>query len=258
MVELFLRSRDILGAPMMLPPEPGFCIAADKRRTFAYAASLGIPIPQTLPAARWRELPCPLVFKHPRTGAMIVQTPQKAREQADAVGATLQEYVVQEYIPGENGFGYFGFFQEGRELGHFMHERLMRFPKGGGPSVIARAIHNPRVRELGKALLESLGWHGVAMVEFKRSDRNGEFYLMEINPKLWGSLDLAIQSGCDFPVWIARHLLEGSVSPMQDYPEGLTYQWVVPNGLKCFVNYPEFRVPFLRNLATPRIRSDLR
>lgn len=174
------------------------------------------------------------------------------------LGPTLNEYIVQEYIPGENGFGYFGFFQEGCERGYFMHERLMQFPKQGGPSVLARSIRDTRVRELGKTLLESLRWHGVAMVEFKRSDRDGEFYLMEINPKLWGSLDLAILSGCDFPVWIVRALIDGSAPPAQDYREGLTYQWVFPYGLKCFLRYPEFRVRFLRNLVTPGIRSDLR
>ena len=96
------------------------------------------------------------------------------------------------------------------------------------------------------------------MVEFKRSDRDGELYLMEINPKLWGSLDLAIQAGCNFPVYIARTLLGGNVSVGGNYREGLTYQWVIPNGLKCFLRYPEFRKPFLRNLAAPKVRTDLR
>ena len=97
-----------------------------------------------------------------------------------------------------------------------------------------------------------------AMVEFKRSDRDGEFYLMEINPKLWGSLDLAIQAGCNFPVWIAEWLSAGRNPGAPDYPAGLRYQWVVPNGLKCFLFYPDFRGQFIRNLLTNRVRTDLR
>lgn len=258
MVELFVDYRDRLKVPAMLPPPDSFAISGDKRRTFDHAASLGIPIPRTLPATHWREMPLPVVFKHPQTGAIVAHSKESAAARAGELGPELERYVVQEYIPGENGFGYFGFFQRGRERGHFMHERLMQFPKEGGPSVVARSIVNPRLRELGRTLLESLCWNGAAMVEFKRSDRDGEFYLMEINPKLWGSLDLAIQSGCNFPVWIARALTSGRAPAETEYRTGLTYQWVIPSGLKCFLRYPEFRLPFLRNLATPAVRTDLR
>jgi predicted ATP-grasp superfamily ATP-dependent carboligase len=258
MVEVCIRHKDVLRAPMMLPPLESFLISLDKRLTFAHARALGVPVPQTLPATRWREAECPMVFKHSRTGALIAKTFDAASFHANRLGADLPCYLVQQYIPGQNGFGYFGFFQNGLERGYFMHERLVQFPKEGGPSVLARAVHIPRLRELGRTLLESLSWHGVAMVEFKRSDKDGEFYLMEINPKLWGSLDLAIQSGCDFPVWVARALATGSMPSLHDYCEGLTYQWVIPNGVKCFLRYPEFRILFLRNLARGGIRSDLR
>jgi predicted ATP-grasp superfamily ATP-dependent carboligase len=142
-----------------------------------------------------------------------------------------------------------------------MHERLMQFPREGGPSVVARAVVNSRLRELGKRLLESLCWHGAAMVEFKRSDRDGEFYLMEINPKLWGSLDLAIQAGCNFPLWIARELTAeklGGAKAALAGSKDTVYQWIIPNGLKSFLRYPEFRRPFLRNLLTPRVKTELR
>jgi predicted ATP-grasp superfamily ATP-dependent carboligase len=258
MTDTFVRHRDRFNVPLMLPPSDSFYIAADKRLTFEHAAMVGVPAPRTLPAEQWRDLELPLVFKHPRTGVMIAHTRETAAAYAERLGPRIREYIAQEYIAGENGFGYFGFFQNGRETGYFMHERLMQFPKEGGPSVVARAIRNSRLRELGCKLLESLRWHGVAMVEFKRSDRDGELYLMEINPKLWGSLDLAIQAGCNFPVYIARTLLGGNVSVGGNYREGLTYQWVIPNGLKCFLRYPEFRKPFLRNLAAPKVRTDLR
>jgi predicted ATP-grasp superfamily ATP-dependent carboligase len=258
MMKLFITCRSVLQAPVLLPPCDSFSVAYDKRRTFEHAARLGIPVPRTVAATEWRELDPPLVFKHPQTGALFANTPAEAALRASQLGLDIAEYMAQEYIPGQNGFGYFGFFQQGRELACFMHQRLMQFPKEGGPSVVARAVYNARLRQLGRELLESLCWQGAAMVEFKRSDRNGEFYLMEINPKLWGSLDLAIQSGCNFPVWIAQALATGLVSLPQHYREGMTYQWVIPNGLKCFLRYPEFRWQFLRNLASPAVRTDLR
>jgi predicted ATP-grasp superfamily ATP-dependent carboligase len=257
MTEFFMRHRQALGVPVMLPPEPSFAIAADKRRTFEHAATVGIPIPRTVPAARWREIDLPVVFKHPRTGVLIANTYEDAVAREEELGAEIDQYVAQEFVPGENGFGYFGFFQDGDEVAHFMHERLVQYPKEGGPSVVARAIRNPRLHKLGRALLESLEWNGAAMVEFKRSTRDGEFYLMEINPKLWGSLDLAIAAGCNFPSWIVRHLMDGSAPQSLQYAD-VTYQWVIPIGLKSFVRYPEFRAPFVRNLLSPKVKTDLR
>ena len=257
MTDLFMRHRDRLRVPMLLPPEASFRVAADKRRTFEHAQALGMPIPRTVPAARWHEIEAPIVFKHPRTGVTIANDAAEAERCASALGAEIDDYVAQEYVPGENGFGYFGFFRDGDEVAHFMHERLMQYPKEGGPSVVARAIRNTRLHKLGRTLLESLNWNGAAMVEFKQSSRNGEFYLMEINPKLWGSLDLAIASGANFPSWIARSLLDGSVPPAAPYREGTVYQWVVPTGIKSFVRYPEFRAPFVRNLLSPHVRTDV-
>ncbi|MDQ2872297.1 MAG: hypothetical protein M3R35_04095 [Candidatus Eremiobacteraeota bacterium] len=258
MAALFERHRTSLPVPTMLPPSESFRTALDKKRTFEHAAALGIPIPKTLAAANWRELGLPVVFKHPRTGAWIVRSAPEVEAVARRIESGTETHIAQEYIPGENGFGYFGFFQNGRETAYFMHERLMQYPREGGPSVVARSIHDTRLRELGKTLLASLDWHGAAMVEFKRHEGNGEFYLMEINPKLWGSLDLAIVSGCNFPVWIANALIDGSSPPATSYPDGVTYQWLLPVGLKAALRYPEFRGAILRNVISSKIKSDWR
>lgn len=253
----FAKHRAKFAVPLMLPPQWSFDIAADKRATFARAETLGLAVPQTRPLAQWEEFELPLVIKHVRKGAWIARSLDEARRYVDGFGDRADEYVAQEYVPGENGFGYFGFFVEGLERAFFMHERLQQFPREGGPSVVARAIRDPQLREAGRALLEDLQWHGVAMVEFKRSDRDGRFYLMEVNPKLWGSLELAIAAGANFPVWIARYLTTGTVPERTEYCEGMTCQWVIPNGIKSFLRYPEFRAQFLRNLVAPSVKKDV-
>lgn len=258
MTRVFVEAAQALEAPALLPPRESFHIASDKRLTFPHCTEIAIPVPKTIAAERWRELGAPLVFKHRSSGAFVARSQREAEEFCASLHGRLEEYIAQEYVPGENGFGYFGFFRDGREERFFMHERLVQWPKEGGPSVVARAINNDRLRELGRRTLESLHWNGVAMVEFKRSDRDGDFYLMEINPKFWGSLDLAIQSGCNFPVWAAQAIMDGEPPEANGYDAGLKYQWVVPNGLKCFLRYPEYRGTFLRNLITPSVKKDVR
>lgn len=258
MTGLFVANRELLAVPVMLPGTDSFGIAADKRRTFEHFGNTEVPIPKTVPASHWTEIGLPVVFKHCATGAHISRDAADAEAYVRTLGTSLNEYLAQEYIPGENGYGYFGFFENGREAAFFMHQRIMQIPKEGGPSVVARAIRDDRLRTLGRSALESLDWNGVAMVEFKRSDADGDYYLMEINPKFWGSLDLAIQSGCNFPLMLANSVTAQTQHTGGTYRDGLRYQWVVPNGLKCFLRYPEFRLPFLRNLITPGVRTDVR
>jgi hypothetical protein len=50
------------------------------------------------------------------------------------------------------------------------------------------------------------GWHGVAMVEFKIDRRDQLPKLMEINGRFWGSLQLAIDAGVDFPAILLQTL----------------------------------------------------
>lgn len=257
MTGVFVHHRELLDVPTMLPPLESFLIAADKRRTYEHAAAIGVRVPLTRPAAQWREFETPFVFKHFATGALVMHSQDEAARHALRLKDRIDEYVAQEYVPGENGFGYFGFFQNGDESGYFMHERLMQIPREGGPSVVAAAIRDPQLHQAGRKLLESLRWHGAAMVEFKRSERDGELYLMETNPKLWGSLDLAIASGANFPLWIAQSATGEVPAASGTYRDGVKYQWVLPNGLKCFARYPEFRASFVQNLLSPKVRSDL-
>lgn len=90
--------------------------------------------------------------------------------------------------------------------------------------------------EDARKLLKHFNWNGVAMVEFKRTPE-GKFVLMEINPRLWGSLQLAIDSGRDFPVLLAEFALcksdadwaafEEKCARLPDYKVGQRLRWTL-------------------------------
>jgi hypothetical protein len=76
-----------------------------------------------------------------------------------------------------------------------------------------------------EALLDQLGWNGVAMVEYKRDIATGTPYLMEINGRFWGSLQLAIDAGVDFPNLLLAAELGQPVEPVVDYQIGVRWRW---------------------------------
>lgn len=108
----------------------------------------------------------------------------------------------------------------------FAHRRIREKPPSGGVSTLREAI--PIDRELLDRcvdLLRSFEWQGVAMVEFKLDARTGTPYLMEINGRLWGSLQLAIDAGVDFPLMLVSAAMGQAMQPAIRYDETMKTRW---------------------------------
>lgn len=115
--------------------------------------------------------------------------------------------LLQERIEGP-GVGVFLLVRGGRVAAAFAHRRIREKPPGGGVSVYRESAPlDPGLLERSRALLAAFGWEGVAMVEYKL-DAAGTPYLMEVNGRFWGSLQLAVDAGVDFP----RLLVEGTAA----------------------------------------------
>src|SRR2546422_593775 len=226
-------------------------IASSKQETMRFAASIGVDIPRTYAAGEVvRSFP---VVVKASEGSGQVRYVNTAEELAVCDSGRS---VVQEYIPGE-GRAFFALLDHGVPRATFMHRRLREYPITGGPSTAAESIADPILAELGLRLLQALRWHGVAMVEFKRDRRNGHYRLMEINPKFWGSLDLAICAGVEFPWLTARMAVGESFPPVTEYRVGARFRWGFEDLMHVLARPRDFAV-FLKDFWNPGVQDDLR
>jgi protein-tyrosine-phosphatase len=119
--------------------------------------------------------------------------------------------ILQEYFRGD-GVGIELIADKGTVRYAFQHRRLHEVPlTGGGSSLRISEAIVPALRAASGQLIGALGWHGVAMVEFKYAAATGDFRLMEINGRFWGSLPLAIAAGADFPAMLHELMTTGKV-----------------------------------------------
>lgn len=217
--------------------------AADKAATLSLAQRLDISIPWTvvIPAKNSvvpeLDFGFPVVIKPARSrtwadGRWHINSVSYANSEAELRNAmqalTPAQFplLLQERIHGA-GVGVFACYDHGRLLSLFSHRRIREKPPSGGVSVLREAIPvDPVAGMHARTLLESLDWHGVAMVEFKQDDRDGQLKLMEINGRLWGSLQLAIDAGVDFPVMMADLLAGKSPAPVPSYKIGVRTRWL--------------------------------
>jgi predicted ATP-grasp superfamily ATP-dependent carboligase len=134
--------------------------------------------------------------------------------------------IVQEYVNGE-GYGVSLLFNNGQMRARFTHKRLREKIATGGTSTKRMSVKIPIIEEYAEYLLTSLKWHGVAMVEFKFNDKEKKGWLIEVNPRFWGSLALPIKAGVDFPYLLYRMAMDGDVEPVTSYREGVVVRWIL-------------------------------
>lgn len=205
----------------------------DKQSTWELAASLGIEVPASrvhrrgddpAPAAGFPAVLKPqqsLVRSAEGYHKLFVEIARNEGERRQALARLLKLTNVQEqtYVGGR-GVGVECLYEGGRCLWTFVHERLHEYPLTGGGSSYRRSLPpDAACLQPALALLDALGWHGVAMVEFKRT-HDGRLVLMEINPRLWGSLALPIACGVDFPAGLLQIACGASPGTQPDYAIG--------------------------------------
>jgi predicted ATP-grasp superfamily ATP-dependent carboligase len=158
-------------------------------------------------------------------GTRYAHTAAELDEAYRAVREIAPFPLVQEYIPGD-GRGIFVLMNQGRLRAAFAHRRIREKPPSGGVSVLSESVVlDSQLLEHSERILEALKWHGVAMVEFRRDARDGVAKLLEINGRFWGSLQLAVDAGVDFPYLLYRLAIDGDVEPVFTYKVGVRLRW---------------------------------
>jgi len=227
-----------------VPDAHTISLAADKVAMTAMADRIGVPCPVSQVIANPQEaesradtLAYPIVIKpgrsRVRSGGLWLSTSVRYAGDAVELRSILRQLhpatfpvLLQEKIPGP-GIGLFMCCAQGRPVATFCHERLREKPPSGGVSVLRESIPaDPEARGYAERLLGELRWHGVAMVEFKRDLRDGLPKLMEINGRFWGSLQLSIDAGVDFPALLIRMLDEHDMKEVSHYRSGVRSRWL--------------------------------
>jgi predicted ATP-grasp superfamily ATP-dependent carboligase len=225
--------------------ESDFRRVCDKRAVLAAASELGIATPMQHTLREPDELPTlvasgelqfPVVLKPSRS---VVSDPTRRSKVGVSYAADAQELharaasypraayplLLQQRIVGP-GIGVFVLRWNDRTVAAFSHRRLREKPPSGGVSVYAESIPlDPALLAHVEALLAHFAWRGVAMVEFKVDRATGTPYLMEINGRFWGSLQLAIAAGVDFPLLLCTVAQGKRVARQPAYEVGVRNRW---------------------------------
>jgi predicted ATP-grasp superfamily ATP-dependent carboligase len=238
-----LPRRDRFQCAIPFPSFEAFEALCDKAAVLNAAAAHGIAVPtQTLletPSAASKlgdDVRFPVVLKPSRSvagsegfrvrvGVSYATTRAELQEALERIPVNAYPVLLQQQIHGP-GFGISVLVWDGELVAAFGHRRIREKPPSGGVSVLRESAALD-VSLLGKsiALLRDFDWRGVAMVEYKLDATSGRPYLMEINGRLWGSLQLAIDAGVDFPRLLVELPFGSRPTPVTSYEVGVRSRW---------------------------------
>jgi predicted ATP-grasp superfamily ATP-dependent carboligase len=202
------------------------------------ASQIGIPTPETIVPRNQQELMDfaqrygdPIVVKRLSSSASrgVFYVDRADLESGDASpvhSIPFGDFLVQKYVKGV-GYGVSMLFNHGKLRAKFTHKRLREKMTTGGISTLRMSTVNPLLEDYAEQILRHVNFHGVAMAEFKYDEESRQAWLIEVNPRFWGSLALAIQSGVDFPYLLYQLATEGDIAPVLDYRTNVTVKWLL-------------------------------
>jgi len=232
---------------IVVPEWDAMQIASNKDRTMSFANDLGIPIPET--TVLYSESDLNVINKYP----IVIKSSDDSKSSVEYCNnedelhekylrlshVSKTNIIAQEYIIGF-GCGFYGVYYNGKLIAHFLHKRIKEFPITGGPSAVAESYFDEKLYSYGKRLCDALNWNGPIMVEFKYDYINDDYKLIEINPKLWGSLDLTIEAGVNIPE-ILINLALGNIEQSSSEYKFIKYKWMFPDEFKVLISKFSFK-----------------
>jgi predicted ATP-grasp superfamily ATP-dependent carboligase len=255
-----------------LPSLESMTLANNKELTFRFAEKMKIPVPRTIYPRKFSDVEQEAEnFRFPVVAKALIASGSRGLAYLNSADELLrfakknltsqsdadqQKCIVQEYIRGP-GCGFFSIFDQGEPKAIFMHRRIREYPITGGPSTLAESYYHPRLKELGLKLLKALNWNGVAMVEFKLDLADNEFKLMEINPRFWGSLNLPVACGVDFPYLFCLLAMKQDFEPVFEYRKGVKFRWLFPGDFMHLLAQYGLSKDFFTDFFDPSVRYDI-
>ena len=140
-------------------------------------------------------------------------------------GFPWERFFIQRKISGETHCVAM-LFRSGEPRARVSYKQVREYPVSCGQATLRVSLRNEAAEEYLQRLLEELRWHGVCQADFIVDENTGVPYLIDVNPRFWGSVVQATASGVDFPYLAYRIAVDGDVDPVMDFRTGVMTRWL--------------------------------
>lgn len=231
---------------------PIFKQVINKSSLLSLCQQFGIPHPKTISIdiknidEISRSIEYPALIKPDRSngsrGINIVNSQAEFKEKAIGIIEQYGASSIQEFINNPNHYYNAMLYRyEDATYNTSVVTKITRFyPIKGGSSSFCTSVENQKIIDICKRLLDKLNWVGFADFDILEKD-NGDYRIIEINPRVPASLHAALVSGINFGEVIVSDLT-GKPRPNQKYIPGAQLRFLGLD-IAWFISSPErFRI----------------
>lgn len=222
-----MRHREALpGCKIALPGDAAFEAFFDKLNTHLLAQQVDVPSPAAVavePGTQahqiGEQLGFPVVCKarrsynwphlYSRSKVCVAHDEAALSQWLAACGDARGQFLAEAYFDGF-GLGVSVLCDRGRVIQAFEHHRVNEL-EGSSYYRVSRQVHPERLAAVVR-MVAVVDYTGLAMFEFKHQPASGQWALLEVNARPWGSMPLPLALGVDFP-WGAYLLAAGQPAP---------------------------------------------
>lgn len=261
-----------LKLPVPQPDYTTFARAMDKQAAIDLAIEQGIPVPLTIASenlgqiSAWMSahaLTYPIIVKPKQRGGHVGTRVARSPAELESLIATFtalgdapplrrhRQPLVQELIRGElhdcNVLYEHGTL---KAMLTQVRKRQQHTPCGAATMFVTTAVDE--IKAHTKRLMDALRWHGPAQAEWIHDRKDGQYKLLEINPRFWGSVELSIEAGINFPDLAVQLLRPGTVAECFEYAVGVRLRWAFPEELLSVLDDRGYRWARLKEFLSVR------
>src|SRR5687767_13597369 len=155
-----------------------------------------------------------------------VQSPDEFLSRFREVLESEHPALVQSYItsPDDTLFSLSLYVsQTGEVLAAFPRRQVRQYPPNSGTVTLAISERNPALVANGTRFCRSIGYRGIAGLEYKLDREDNQYKLLDFNPRLMLSDSLTAYCGINLPLMQYLDLTCQKPAPRREYAEGVKW-----------------------------------
>lgn len=248
-MKIFIDNSKLLEgkSKIAIPPKESFCLALKKDLAIKHAQEKGIPCPLSVSSGEYKEIykavckmKFPLIIKAVDSsgsrGMKIVEKRENFEKEYKGISQNYPFPVVQEFLSVSEKIDVCLIYNKKSQLrGCFVQRELRNYPDPIGPSTIQESIIHDMAKSLALKFMEGLNWQGIVELEFIIEKESKDIVFMEVNPRFWASVEMAVQAGVDFPYMYYLIAKDGDCDEVMKYKIGGKVKWSFPGELLAFL-----------------------
>lgn len=207
----------------------------DRALLLEEAAACGVPVPEAMPLGSRADCDAaiawglPLMVKSGRSvgskGIALCRTPGEVIEAFGRFAPLGTSVTAQRFYMGPTYMAG-AFFVHGEAVHLYSGEKTIMVPELTGYAYEMRSSAEPYLSQLlhyAESVCKLLEWTGLAGFDFVLGE-DGEFRLLDLNPRLWGCADAAVSARVDLYGGLARWIRGGTAGPLSRPLPGISHR----------------------------------